>query len=224
MVAKALDSSTSAHWQLDSYEGGDMVAVDTGRLSCSADGSGVYSIDGGESKLSATSEFSPGGSAEETMPADIQAAGGTATDEELFSAEGDESWEIDSGETPTDYRIDETIARQVNCSHITAALAEAELEYDGTGEAAGVPADRWRGEATVSTLAEHAKGFAAQDYGQLTDMDLGKARLEIELWIDAENRPVVYYQHLSPQQSGLQDRWFAMTLTEWDEAEEVTAP
>ncbi|MBB6170653.1 hypothetical protein HNR23_000713 [Nocardiopsis mwathae] len=223
-MTEALDSSTSAEWQLDSYEGGDMVAVDTGRLSCNGQGSGVYAINGGESQLTTDSDFTRQAEHSETMPADIQAAGGIATDDDLYSPDGDQSWAIGTDDPPTEYMIDATISRQVNCSHITSALSTADLKYVDSHEAAGVPADRWRGEATVSALKEHSVGFATQDYSQLTDMGLGEAVLEVELWVDAEGLPVVYYQHLSPQQSGLQDRWFAITLTSWNEADKVESP
>ncbi|NYI95599.1 hypothetical protein HNR12_001876 [Streptomonospora nanhaiensis] len=230
-VTAALDAEDSAAWRLQSFDSSGMATLNSGRLSCSGDGSGVYRVDGDATRYVLEPDFVPGRDYEgdETSAADVQASGSVATDDGLHSASGGDFWPLGddyrAADIPSDYLPDLTAARGANCSHITAALAvSTDLRLVDAVEVDGTPTAHWSGTAYIDDLREHAVGFARSEYTALVDMGLGEAAVDVELWVDDANRPLVYYQHLPPDRTGLQNRWFALTLTDWSTDETVTAP
>ncbi|WP_131097574.1 hypothetical protein [Streptomonospora litoralis] len=227
VLPEALDTAESASWQLLSFDSSGLVTVNTGRLSCDGDGSGAYAVDGGATQSMPEGAFVPGRDYDdgELSPAQTQTAGSIATDDGLHANSGGDFWPLDSTDVPTDYSEDLAAARGANCSHITATVADgSDLRLEGAVEIDGEPVSHWKGTAYIDDLHENAVGYARREYATLTAMNLGEAAVDVELWVDDENRPVAYFQHLPPDRTGLQPRWFALSLRDWNDVTPVTAP
>ncbi|WP_461002032.1 hypothetical protein [Streptomonospora sediminis] len=227
VLPAALDAADSAAWQLLSFDSSGLVTINTGRLSCGGDGSGAYAIEGDATRSTPADDFVPGREfdAKELVPAQVKAAGSVATDEGLHANGGDGSWTLDAAEVPTAYTEDLAAARGANCSHITATLAaSSDLRLVDAIEVNGAPVSHWQGTAYVNDLHENTVGYAQQEYAKLIALNLGEAAVDVELWVDGKNRPVAYYQYLPPDRTGLQARWFALSLRNWNNVTPVTAP
>ncbi|MDT0304112.1 hypothetical protein [Streptomonospora wellingtoniae] len=225
VLPQALEDAESASWRLQSFDSSGLMTVNQGRLSCGGDGSGTYVVEGDATRSTPEQKFVPGREFDnqDLVPAQTQAAGSVATDDGLHADGG--FWPVDDSEIPTEYAEDVAAARGANCSHITATIATSgDLRLVGAIEIEGAPVAHWKGTAYIDELQENATGYARQDYAALTAMDLGEAAVDVELWVDADNRPVAYYQNLPPDRTGLQPRWFALSLLDWNEGAPVAVP
>ncbi|GAA4934358.1 hypothetical protein GCM10023224_13620 [Streptomonospora halophila] len=227
VLPEALEGGASASWRLLSFDSSGLMTVNRGRLSCDGDGSGTYLVEGGATRSTPEQEFVPGREFDEQdlAPAQTQTAGSVATDEGLHAEGGGGFWPVDESVVPTEYAEDVAAARGANCSHITATVAtSSDLRLIDAIEVDGAPVAHWKGTAYIDELQENASGYARQDYAELTAMNLGEAAVDVELWVDAGNRPVAYYQSLPPDRTGLQPRWFALSLSNWNNGTSVTVP
>lgn len=227
VLPAALDTADAASWQLLSFDSSGVVTVNTGRLSCGGNGSGTYAIEGDATRSTPADDFVPGREFDEKdlAPAQVQTSGSVATDKGLHANDGGDSWTLDGAEVPTAYTEDIAAARGANCSHITATLAaSSDLRLVDAIEVNGAPVSHWQGTAYVDDLHENTVGYAQQEYAQLSALNLGEAAVDVELWVDGKNRPVAYYQYLPPDRTGLQARWFALSLRDWNNVTPVTAP